>query len=111
MEARRKPLVWLSDEITTPPFSPEARLEAALLLTRLQEGDLVGMPASRPMPEIGRGCHELRIRDRNVSWRIFYHLDRDAVILLHLAKKQSRKTTDRDLETCRKRLARYRAER
>ena len=58
-----KPLVWLSGEIKTPPFSAAARLEAGLLLRRLQRGDLLAMPLSRPMPSIGPRCHELRIVD------------------------------------------------
>ncbi|HZY31306.1 MAG TPA: type II toxin-antitoxin system RelE/ParE family toxin, partial [Candidatus Methylomirabilis sp.] len=45
-----KPLVWLHGEIKTPPFSPPARLEAGLLLRRLQKGELLGMPHARPMP-------------------------------------------------------------
>ncbi len=31
-----KPLVWLHGEIKTPPFSREARIEAGVLLRRLQ---------------------------------------------------------------------------
>jgi hypothetical protein len=36
MSPRDKPLVWLSGEIKTPPFGPEARFEAGFLLRRLQ---------------------------------------------------------------------------
>jgi len=31
-----KPLVWMSGEVKTPPFSAEARIEAGFLLRRLQ---------------------------------------------------------------------------
>lgn len=48
-----KPLVWLRGEIKTPPMSSAARLEAGLLLRRLQRGDSIGMPHSRPMPSVG----------------------------------------------------------
>lgn len=34
-----KPLVWLSGEVKTPPFSPAARLEAGFLLRKLQRGE------------------------------------------------------------------------
>ncbi len=47
------PLVWLKGEVRTPPFSPEARLEAGFLLRRLQKGESFGLPHSRPMPAIG----------------------------------------------------------
>src|SRR5258707_5571285 len=63
MEAAEKPLVWLEGEVKTPPFSAEARLEAGGLLRRLQRGEKLSMPASRPMPNIRTGCHELRIID------------------------------------------------
>jgi hypothetical protein len=56
-------LVWLRGEIKTPPFSQEARIDAGMLLRRLQQGELLSMPQSRPMPDIGQRCHELRIRD------------------------------------------------
>jgi len=58
-----KPLVWLKGEVRTPPFSAEARVEAGFLLRRLQKGESLGLPHSRPMPSIGSQCHELRIND------------------------------------------------
>jgi len=61
MEARDKPLVWLHGEVKTPPFSRTARVEAGYLLRRLQTGEQLGLPFSRPMPSIGRRCHELRV--------------------------------------------------
>ena len=65
-----KPLVWLRGEVKTPPFSPAARVEAGGLLRRLQRGERLGMPHSRPVPGIGRRCHELRIGDAGKTWRI-----------------------------------------
>lgn len=58
-----KVVVWLRGEVKTPPFSASARIEAGLLLRRLQEGETLLMPVSRPMPSIGAHCHELRIDD------------------------------------------------
>ena len=51
MDDRDKSLVWLYGEIKTPPFSDNARIEAGFLLRRLQRGDKLSMPQSRPMPE------------------------------------------------------------
>jgi phage-related protein len=73
-----KPLVWLHGEVKTPPFSRDARVEAGFLLRRLQNGEVLGLPASRPLPIIGPNCHELRINDRDAIWRILYHLTSDA---------------------------------
>lgn len=38
MNPNDKPLVWLHGEITTPPFSEKARIEAGYLLRQLQRG-------------------------------------------------------------------------
>jgi len=46
-----KPLVWLKGEVKTPPFGNQARLEAGLLLRRLQQGQGLSLPHSRPMPQ------------------------------------------------------------
>jgi hypothetical protein len=58
-----KPLVWMKTEVKSPPFSKEARLEAGFLLRKLQKGQMLDMPHSRPMPAIGERCYELRIVD------------------------------------------------
>jgi hypothetical protein len=56
-----KPLAWIAGEIKTPPLSAEARQEAGVLLRRLQRGETLSLPESRPMRSIGQRCHELRI--------------------------------------------------
>ena len=68
MSPSDKPLVWLHGEVRSPPFSDNARLEAGFLLRRLQQGEKLAMPQSRPMPSIGTRCHELRINDENLTW-------------------------------------------
>lgn len=109
MADRDKPLVWLHGEIKTPPLSTQARLEAGVLLRRLQRGESLGMPQSRPMPAIGRGCHELRVRDEDATWRIIYKIDPDAIVIVEVFSKKSRATPADVIETCCKRLHRYRA--
>jgi phage-related protein len=39
------------------------------------------------MPNIAPGCHELRIVDGKVSWRIVYYIVTDAVVILDVFKK------------------------
>jgi hypothetical protein len=65
MAPRDKPLVWLRGEIKSPPFSAAARVEAGMLLRRVQGGESLGMPHARPMPTIGARCYELRVRDEH----------------------------------------------
>jgi phage-related protein len=77
-----KPLAWLHGEIKT-------------------------MPQSRPMPSIGARCHELRIVDGDLTWRIVYRLDRDAVIICEVFSKKTQATPKTVVESCRRRLAAY----
>ena len=102
-----KPLVWLHGEIKTPPFSKTARIEAGFLLRRLQIGEKLGLPWSRPMPSIGNRCHELRINDENLNWRIIYRIDTDAIVILDVFQKQTQRTTQNVIERCKKRIQMY----
>jgi phage-related protein len=102
-----KPVAWLHGEIHTPPFSRAARLEAGSLLRALQRGDKLSMPHSRPMPSIGPRCHELRIADERMDWRIVYRLDSDAIVIVEVFEKKARKTPQSVIDTCRRRLRNY----
>ena len=107
MDGAHKPLLWMHGEVKTPPFSKQARIEAGTLLRLLQEGESLGMPHSRPMPNIGRGCHELRVRDENRNWRIVYRVDDDAVLIVEVFPKTTRQTPKKVISTCRRRLKQY----
>jgi phage-related protein len=102
-----KPLVWLHGEIKSPPFTPAARIEVGYLLRRLQRGESLGMPNSRPMPEIAARCHELRVRDRNQNWRIIYRIDKDAILIIEVFSKTTRTTPQNVIELCCERLRDY----
>ncbi len=107
MSPTDKPLVWLHGEVKSPPFSANARLGAGYLLRLLQQGELIGLPHSRPMPSIGKHCHELRIVDESATWRIVYRLDEDAVLILEVFSKKTAKTPKAVIETCKQRARRY----
>src|SRR5881396_136329 len=107
MPATEKPLVWLHGEVKTPPFSKEGRIEAGYLLRRLQRGEKLAMPQSRPMSTIGRRCHELRIRDKGHGWRIVYRIDGGAIVILEVFEKDSGETPEHIKEVCRQRVKRY----
>ena len=102
-----KPLVWLHGEIKTPPFSRVARIEAGFLLRRLQNGEVLEMPVSRPMPMIGSNCHELRVDDGRVTWRLVYHVDSEAIVILEVFQKKSRTTPKQVIDVTRRRLRAY----
>ena len=107
MGPKDKPLAWLHGEVKTPPFSKAARLEAGLLLRRLQRGEKLSMPQSRPMPVVGPRCHELRIVDEDSTWRLVYRTDADAVIIVDVFKKKTAQASKRMITNCRTRLREY----
>ncbi|MFQ5787659.1 MAG: type II toxin-antitoxin system RelE/ParE family toxin [Thermodesulfobacteriota bacterium] len=107
MSPKDKPLVWLEGEIKTPPFSKTARIEAGYLLRLLQKGELLGLPQSRPMVSICSRCHELRINDGKVTWRIIYRIDSDAIVICEVFKKKTNKTPKNVLDVCKERLKTY----
>ena len=102
-----KSVVWLAGEVKTPPFSASARLEAGYLLRQLQSGRKLSLPHSRPMPSIGRRCHELRINDENCTWRIVYRIDDDAIVILDVFDKKTNTTPKQVIDTCKERIRRY----
>jgi phage-related protein len=97
----------MSTAVKSPPFSREARLEAGFLLRKLQEGQWLEMPHSRPMPAVGDRCHELRIVDVDATWRIIYRVDPDAIVILDVFSKKSRTTPKSVIDRSRKRLREY----
>jgi phage-related protein len=100
-----KPLAWLHGEVRTPPLTAAARLEAGLLLRRLQRGESLGLPHSRAMPAIGRRCHELRIVDEAVTWRIVYRTD--AIVVAEVFAKKTQATPKAVIAACQRRLRAY----
>ena len=85
MSSRDKPLVWLRGEVKTPPFGADARIEAGFLLRRL--------------------CHELRIVDGHVNWRIMYYIAADAIVILDVFQKKTEGTPKAVIASCQRRLA------
>lgn len=99
--------MWLKGEIKTPPFSREARVDTGTLLRRLQAGEQLTLPASRPMPVIGQRCYELRVNDQGRTWRIVYRIDVDAIVIVEVFGKTTRRTPQRIIEACKRRLRLY----
>ena len=107
MATADKPLVWLRGEVKTPPFSSAARLEAGTLLRRLQAGEKLSMPHSRPMPAIGARCPELRVVDEARTWRLAYRIDADAIVIADVFPKTTQHTPARVIADCKRRLRLY----
>ncbi len=102
-----KSLMVLQGEIRTPPMSEAARRETGFLLRRLQQGEGLALPHSRPMPDIGLRCHELRVNDINKTWRVIYRIDDDAILVVDVFEKKTRATPRRVMANCKRRLRLY----
>jgi phage-related protein len=59
------------------------------------------------MSGIGVRCHELRVKDAGREWRIVYRLDSDAIVIADVFAKTTRRTPDRVVADCRRRLNLY----
>lgn len=103
----KKVLILLHGEIKTPPMTREARLEAGFLLRKLQQGEMLSMPQSRPMPSVGLRCYELRIVDADAIWRIIYRIDSDAILILEVFGKKTRQTPQNVIDACQRRIKSY----
>ncbi len=58
------------------------------------------------MPTVGTGVQEIRIRDGQRTYRVFYVAKfQEAVYVLHVFQKQSRKTAETDLKLAKARYA------
>lgn len=65
----------------------------------------------KPMPSVGRGVREIRIRDEGNNYRCVYvtNIGED-VYVLHVFTKKSRKTSRKDMDTAKSRLKELRAQ-
>jgi len=62
------------------------------------------------MSSIGIRCHELRINDKNLTWRIIYRIYTDAILILDVFEKKTNKTPKSIIDICKQRIKRYEAD-
>lgn len=63
------------------------------------------MPISRPMPSVAAGAAEVRVRDENGSYRVFYYVaSARGILVFHAFVKKTRQTPPLEIELARKRL-------
>lgn len=57
-------------------------------LFRLQMGEQIGMPNSRPMPAVATGVSELRVKTQDGAYRAFYYTaSAQGVLVFHVARQ------------------------
>src|SRR5260370_23354144 len=84
-------------------FPDDARRDAGHALYQVQKGR---DPSDwKPMPAIGAGVREIRIRDAVGAYRLIYIATfADAIHVLHAFQKKTQRTARRDLELAAARL-------
>ena len=107
MSPNDKPVVWITDKFSSPPFSSEARIKAGFLLRRLQQGEVLWPPDAMKLSDLCAKCYELRIKDLDKWYRIIIRIDSDAVLVLGWFEKKSNKIPKKVLVACRKRMVEY----
>lgn len=106
-----KPIRFVGDALTELRAFPQApRQNAGYQLHKVQCGE---QPADfKPMPDIGPGVEELRVRDATGAYRVIYTARmQDAVYVLHAFQKKTQRTARADLELARQRFAQAKRER
>lgn len=79
-------------------FPQSARRMAGLQLDRVQRG--LEPDNWKPMPTVGAGVREIRIRDASGAFRVLYIAQFErAIYVLHCFQKKSEKTSRLDIET------------
>jgi len=94
-----KALVFIRGE------EPGVRKKIGEALRDLQKGINLGLPLSRPMPDLASGAHELRVRGKTTVIRVFYFVKlTEAIVVFHAFQKKTQKTPSRELAIGRQRL-------
>ena len=98
LRASIKPVRFLGDSLKRlRAFPAGARHDVGYQIWRVQLGE----PAEdfKPMPAIGPGVEEIRVRDASGAYRVIYTARlADAVYVLHVFQKTTRATSRADME-------------
>ena len=99
-----KPVTFHGDSLNRlRDFPEDARREAGHDLYQVQKG--LDPSDWKPMPTIGAGVREIRIRNGIGAYRVIYIATlADAIHVLHAFQKKSQKTSQRDLALAAARL-------
>ena len=93
-----KPVTFLGDSLKRlREFPEDARQDTGYQLDRVQRGM---QPADfKPMPSVGKGVEEIRVRDETGAFRVVYTARlSDAVYVLHAFQKKTQITAKRDID-------------
>jgi phage-related protein len=99
-----KPIAFLGGSLDDlRGFPADARRQAGYQLDRVQRWR--DPDDWRPMPSIGAGVREIRVRERAGAFRVIYVATfADVVYVLHAFQKKTRQTAKRDVDLAALRL-------
>lgn len=100
-----KSIRFLGDSLESlREFPDDARQDAGYQLDQIQRG--MQPTDFKPMPSVGKGVEELRVRDESGAVRVIYIARLpQAVFVLHAFQKKTRTTARKDIEIARERHA------
>ena len=100
-----KPIEFLGDSLRSlREFPDDAKRDAGYQLDRVQHG--LQPDDFKPMPTIGKGVEEIRVRDDTGAYRVIYTARlADAVYVLHAFQKKTQATSKRDIDLAKQRFA------
>ena len=100
----KKPVIWLGSSLVEVRSFPDiARQRLGHALDLVQDGN--DPPDWRPMPSIGAGVREIRVRTGQQFRLLYVAHFAEGIYVLHAFEKKSQKTALSDLAIARKRLA------
>ena len=95
------------DDLRAFPKAP--RHDMGRQIERVQRG--LDPQDWKPMTQVGSGVREIRIRDEDNNYRCIYVTNiGDAVYVLHVFRKKTRKTPKKDIKKAESRLKKLRAQ-
>lgn len=102
-----KLIQWLgSSKADVRAFPDGARIDAGWQLELVQRGE--DPEDWKPMPTIGPGVREIRIREASGAFRVVYLATlEDRVLVLHAFQKKTQATPKKDIELAIQRLKRW----
>ena len=101
-----KPVHWfLAAKNFVSSLPDEVRRDFGFLIYRLQRGDKLGMPYSRPMNIVSSGVSELRVRGLDGHFRLMYFTKSKAgIFVFHGFIKKTQTTSIDEIKLGRSRL-------
>ena len=93
-----KRVTFLGDSLKrVREFPEDARQDTGYQLDRVQRG--MQPDDFKPMPSIGKGVEEIRVRDETGAYRVVYTARlAEAVYVLHAFQKKTQATSKRDID-------------